>query len=148
MKRILFICHGNICRSPMAEMYFKDLVRRAGRESDFYIDSAATDYDEIGNSMHRGTRQVLESHSIPFTDHRARIVTKDDYENFDLLVIMDGENERHLKRVVGPDTENKVKYLMSFAGQNRDVADPWYTGNFDETWRDISEGCQALLESL
>lgn len=148
MKRILFICHGNICRSPMAEMYFKDLVRRAGRESDFYIDSAATDYDEIGNSMHRGTRQVLESHSIPFTDHRARIVTKDDYENFDFLVIMDGENERHLKRIVGPDTENKVKYLMSFAGQNRDVADPWYTGNFDETWSDISEGCQALIESL
>lgn len=132
----------------MAEMVFKELVRRAGRKSDFYIDSAATDYDEIGNSMHRGTRQVLESHNIPFTDHRARIVTKEDYENFDLIVIMDGENERHLKRIAGPDKKNKVKYLMSFAGQNRDVADPWYTGNFDETWRDISEGCAALLESL
>lgn len=148
MMKILFVCHGNICRSPMAEMVFKELVRRAGRESDFYIDSAATDYDEIGNSMHRGTRQVLESHNIPFTDHRARIVTKEDYENFDLIVIMDGENERHLKRIAGLDTKSKVKYLMSFAGQNRDVADPWYTGNFDETWRDISEGCAALLESL
>lgn len=132
----------------MAEMYFRELARRAGRESDFYIDSAATDYDEIGNPMHRGTRQVLEAHNIPFTDHRARIFTKDDYENFDLIVIMDGENERHLKRISGPDTENKIKYLMSFAHQDRDVADPWYTGNFDETWRDISEGCKALLKAV
>ncbi len=129
----------------MAEMYFKNLVKEAGREEDFYIDSAATDYDEIGNSMHRGTRQVLESHNIPYTDHRARLVTKDDYKNFDLIVIMDSENERHLKRIVGADTEDKIKYLMSFAGENRDVADPWYTGNFDETWCDITKGCKALL---
>lgn len=130
----------------MAEMYFKNLVKEAGREEDFYIDSAATDYDEIGNGMHRGTRQVLESHNIPYTDHRARIVAKDDYKNFDLIVIMDSENERHLKRIVGADTENKIKYLMTFVGEDRDVADPWYTGNFDETWRDITKGCQALLK--
>lgn len=132
----------------MAEMVFKDLVRKEGRENCFYIDSAATDYDEIGNGMHKGTRQVLELHNIPYSDHRARIVEKDDYENFDLLVIMDGENERHLKRIIGSDSEGKVKYLMSFAGQKRDVADPWYTGNFDETWNDISKGCSALLKTL
>lgn len=148
MKKILFICHGNICRSPMAEMVFKNLVKKAGREDEFFIDSAATDYDEIGNGMHRGTRLTLESHKIPYTNHRARIVTKNDYKDFDLLVIMDEENERHLKRIVGEDFENKIKYLMSFCGKNRDVADPWYTGDFNATWNDISEGCSALLESL
>ena len=132
----------------MAEMFFKDLVRKSGLENDFYIDSAATDRDEIGNSMHAGTRRVLEAHNIPYTDHRARLATKSDYENFDLLVIMDGENERHLKRIIGEDSKNKVRYLMSFSGKKRDVADPWYTGNFDETWRDISEGCRALLKYL
>ncbi len=148
MKKILFICHGNICRSPMAEMVFKNLVKKAGREDEFFIDSAATDYDEIGNGMHRGTRFTLESHRIPYTNHRARIVTKDDYKNFDLLVIMDEENERHLKRIVGEDFENKIKYLMSFCGKNRDVADPWYTGDFNATWEDINEGCTALLEKF
>lgn len=148
MKKILFICHGNICRSPMAEMVFKNLVKKAGREDEFFIDSAATDYDEIGNGMHRGTRFTLESHQIPYTNHRARIVTKDDYENFDLLVIMDEENERHLKRIVGEDFENKIKYLMSFCGKNRDVADPWYTGDFNTTWNDINEGCTSLLKKI
>lgn len=148
MKKILFICHGNICRSPMAEMFFKDLVKRNGYEKDFYIDSAATDYDEIGNGMHRGTREILEQHNIPFSNHRARIVTKQDYDDFDFLVIMDSENESHLKRIVGPDVKNKIKYLMSFAGKNRDVADPWYTRNFYETWNDINEGCSALLKQL
>lgn len=132
----------------MAEMFFKDLVKKSGLENDFYIDSAATDRDEIGSSMHSGTRRVLESHNVPYTDHRARLATKEDYEKFDFLVIMDGENERHLKRITGGDPENKIRYLMSFAGKMRSVADPWYTGNFDETWRDINEGCRALLEHL
>ena len=146
MHRILFICHGNICRSPMAEMVFKHMVKTAGRENDFYIDSAATDYDEIGNGMHRGTRQILEKNHIPYTDHRARLVTPDDYNDFDLLIIMDSENQRHLERRGGKDTEGKVHYLMEYAGKQRDVADPWYTGNFEETWRDVCEGCRALLE--
>jgi len=148
MQRILFICHGNICRSPMAEMVFKHMVKNAGRENDFYIDSAATDYDEIGNGMHRGTRQILEKNHIPYTDHRARLVTPDDYNDFDLLIIMDSENQRHLERRVGKDTEGKVHYLMEYAGKYRDVADPWYTGNFEETWRDVCEGCRALLERV
>ncbi|MCR4823230.1 MAG: low molecular weight phosphotyrosine protein phosphatase [Treponema sp.] len=148
MHRILFICHGNICRSPMAEMVMKDMVKKAGLEKDFYIDSAATDYDEIGNGMHRGTRSILTQKGIPYTDHRARLVTPDDYNDFDLLIIMDEENQRHLKRRVGEDSEKKVHYLLEYAGLNRDVADPWYTGNFDETWDDISLGTRKLLDFL
>ncbi|MBQ4379175.1 MAG: low molecular weight phosphotyrosine protein phosphatase [Treponema sp.] len=148
MKKILFICHGNICRSPMAEMVMKHLVKEAGRESEFYIDSAATDYDEIGNGMHRGTVKILTEKNIPFTNHRARLVTPDDYNDFDLLVIMDEENERHLKRRVGEDTEGKVHKLLEYCGLYRDVADPWYTGNFTETWNDVISGCTALLKTL
>ena len=148
MHKILFICHGNICRSPMAEMVMKHLVKKAGRESEFYIDSAATDYDEIGNGMHRGTRQILTQNGIPFTDHRARLVTPDDYNDFDLLIIMDEENERHLKRRVGEDSEGKIHYLLEYAHLNRDVADPWYTGNFEETWHDVLLGCRSLLDHL
>ena len=126
----------------------KHFVRQAGKEREFYIDSAATDYDEIGNGMHRGTRQILNQNGIPYTDHRARLVTPDDYNEFDLLIIMDEENERHLKRRVGEDTEGKVHYLLEYAGILRDVADPWYTGNFEETWNDVTTGCKALLSAL
>lgn len=132
----------------MAEMVFKHLVKNAGLENDFFIDSAATDYDEIGNGIHPGTRQVLKKNNIPYTDHRARLVTADDYNDFDLLIIMDSENERHLERRVGKDTEGKVHYLMEYAGKARDVADPWYTGNFEATWNDIYAGCTGLLRSL
>ena len=132
----------------MAEMVMKHYVRKAGLEKEFYIDSAATDYDEIGNGMHRGTRQILNQYGIPYTDHRARLVTPDDYNEFDLLIIRDEENERHLRRRVGEDTDGKVHYLLEYTGENRDVADPWYTGNFDETWDDVTRGCTALLASL
>ncbi len=132
----------------MAEMVFKHMVKTAGRENEFYIDSAATDYDEIGNGMHRGTIGILQKNHIPYTDHRARIVTPDDYNDFDLLIIMDSENERHLERRVGSDTEGKVHKLMSYCGLSRDVADPWYTGNFEETWRDVTKGCEGLLKRL
>lgn len=132
----------------MAEMVMKHYVRKAGLEAEFFIDSAATDYDEIGNGMHRGTRQILNQNGIPYTDHRARLVTPDDYNEFDLLIIMDRENERHLKRRVGEDTEGKVHYLLEYAEIDRDVADPWYTGNFEETWSDVTLGCRCLLDSL
>lgn len=148
MTKILFICHGNICRSPMAEMVMKYMVKKAGKEKDFFIESAATDYDEIGNGMHRGTRQTLNKYGIPYTDHRARLVTPDDYNDYDLLIIMDEENQRHLERRVGADTDNKVHYLLEYAGLNRDVADPWYTGNFEDTWHDINLGCKSLLDFL
>ena len=124
----------------------KHLVKKAGRENEFFIDSAATDFDEIGNGMHRGTREVLSKNNIPFTNHRARIVTPNDYRNFDLLIIMDDENERHLKRRVGEDSDGKIHYLLEYAGLKRDVADPWYTGNFEETWDDILLGCSSLLK--
>ncbi len=132
----------------MAEMVMKHLVKEAGLEKDFYIDSAATDYDEIGNGMHRGTKNMLNLHNVPYTDHRARLVTREDYDNFDLIVIMDAENERHLERRVGADSDGKVHYLMEYCGVYRDVADPWYTGDFSATWNDVIEGCSALLKAV
>ena len=110
--------------------------------------SAATDYDEIGNSMHRGTRNMLIRNNIPFTDHRARIVTVSDYDNFDLIICMDNENLRHLARIIGSDREKKVRKLLEYCGLSRDVADPWYTGNFEETFSDIEIGCKSLLKKL
>jgi len=148
MKKILMICHGNICRSTMAEFVMKDLVAKAGREHEFHIESAATSREEIGNDTHPGTKRKLTQMGVPFTRRRARQVTKADYDEFDYLVIMDHNNYRNLFRIIGDDPENKVYKLLEFAGKNGDIADPWYTGNFDETWDDVLEGCQAMLEEL
>ena len=142
------ICHGNICRSTMAEFVMKDMVRKAGLEDEYYIESAATSREEIGNDTHPGTKRKLTEVGIPFTKRRARQVTKSDYDEYDYLVIMDQNNFRNLNRIIGSDPENKVFKLLDFAGKNRDIADPWYTGNFDETYDDVVEGCQALLEYL
>lgn len=148
MKKILFVCHGNICRSPMAEMVMKDLVRKAGLEKDFYIDSAATSTEEIGNGMHRGTVTKLRQMGIPFTDHRARQITAADYNEYDLLVGMDSENLYYMNRRWNNDPDNKVHLLLDFSHKNRDVADPWYTGDFDATYNDVLDGCTALLAML
>ena len=145
---VLFICHGNICRSTMAEFVMKDMVRKAGLEDEYYIESAATSREEIGNDTHPGTKRKLTEVGIPYTKRRARQVTKNDYDEYDYLVIMDQNNFRNLNRIIGSDPENKVFKLLDFAGKNRDIADPWYTGNFDETYEDVVEGCQALLEYL
>ncbi len=142
------ICHGNICRSTMAEFVMKDMVRKAGLEDEYYIESAATSREEIGNDTHPGTKRKLTEAGVPFTKRRARQVTKNDYDEFDYLVIMDQNNMRNLNRIIDGDLCNKVFKLLDFAGKNRDIADPWYTGNFDETYEDVVEGCQALLDHL
>jgi len=148
MFKVLFVCHGNICRSPMAEFVFKDIVRKAGKEAEFYIDSAATSTEEIGNGMHRGTLQKLNQLGIPYTNHRARQITNEDYDKYDFLVGMDEENLYYMNKRWKNDPEGKVKNLLSFAGKDRDIADPWYTGNFDLTYLDIKEGCEALFAQL
>ncbi len=148
MIKVLFICHGNICRSPMAEYVMKDMVRKAGCEAEFEIASAATSREEIGNDIHRGTKAKLREQGIAFEKRQARQVTKKDYEEFDYLILMDRENKRGLSRIISADPYNKVHMLLGFAGRDRDIADPWYTGNFDETYDDVVAGCQAFLQSL
>lgn len=148
MTSILFICHGNICRSTMAQFVMEHLVRKAGRGEDFLIDSAATSREEIGSDVHPGTRRELQAQGIPCGHHRARQVTPADYERFDHLVIMDEENLRGLMCILGADPEHKVSKLLFWAGLAADVADPWYTGDFDATYRDVLKGCSALLKAL
>ena len=148
MIKILFVCHGNICRSTMAEYVMKDLVRKAGLEGEFYIDSAATSTEEIGNGVHHGTRRKLARMGVPCGDHRARQMTRGDYEKFDLLIGMDNANIRNMTRIAGGDDEGKIRRMLDYTNRPGEVADPWYTGNFDETWDDIIEGCTNLLKQL
>ena len=145
--KILFVCHGNICRSPMAEFVMKDLLRKAGRE-DVEVESAALHTDELGNDVHRGTRRELERHGIPFSSRRAWLLDAARASKYDLIVGMDAYNMADLRRLVYPADLPKVRRLLDFAGISRDVADPWYTGNFDETYADVVAGCTALLQSL
>lgn len=148
MIRILFICHGNICRSTMAEYVMKDLVARAGLSSSFYIDSAATSREEIGNPVHHGTRHKLKEVGIPCGDHRARQMSASEYDEFDYIIGMDSWNIRNINRIIGNnDPDAKVSKLLDFTDRRgADIADPWYTGNFDVTYTDVKEGCEALLE--
>ena len=148
MIKILFVCHGNICRSPMAEFVMKDMVEQAGLSDQFYIYSAATSTEEIGNGIHRGTLSVLNREGIPCTGHRAVQLTRRDYEEYDYLIGMDDWNIRNMQRITGGDPKGKLHKLLAFADAERDIADPWYTGNFDETYDDIKEGCEALLNKL
>lgn len=148
MVKVLFICHGNICRSTMAQSVFADMVRKLNREDEFVIDSAATSREEIGNTPHYGTVNKLRQVGIPLIPHRARQMTKADYDNYDYLIGMDSANIYNMKRIAGGDPEGKIYALLSFAGSTRDIADPWYTGNFDETYNDIIEGLNAFLAHL
>lgn len=148
MIRILFICHGNICRSPMAEYVMKDLVAKAGLEKEFVIASAATSTEELGNPVYPPARRKLAEHGIGCAGHAARQMTRRDYETYDLLVAMDHNNLRNMQRFVGNDPQHKVSLLMDHTHRPGDVADPWYTGDFEATWQDVLEGCTALLEQL
>ena len=143
---ILFVCHGNICRSPMAEFVMKELVRRAGREDGFYIESAATSTEEIGNAVYPPARRKLAEHGISAAGKTARQLTQDDYGRFDLLVGMDSWNIRNMNAICGGDPEGKIHRLLDFTSRPGDVDDPWYTGDFEATWRDVLEGCQAILK--
>ena len=146
MLKILFICHGNICRSPMAEFVMKDLVKTAGWEAQFQIESAATSTEEIGNPVYPPARRELEAHGISCSSKRARQLRRDDYSHFDLLIGMDRANLRNMQRICGGDPEGKLHLLLDFTGQPGEVADPWYTGDFKATWRDVQVGCRGLLE--
>lgn len=146
MTKILFVCHGNICRSPMAEFMFRDMVKKAHIADEVYIRSAATSTEELGNGLYPNAARCLDAHGIPHTAHCARQIAKSDYSEFDLIIGMDEENMYNLRRFFSPDPEGKVKALMSFAGINRSVSDPWYTRDFETAYSDIKEGCEALLE--
>lgn len=153
MIKVLFICHGNICRSPMAEFILKDMVQKRGIADHFYIASAATSTEEIwngiGNPVYPPAREELAKHGIGCAGKRAVQVTKADYENYDYLICMDSNNLRNLSRIIGPDKDGKVSLLLDYAGRKgQSIADPWYTGNFALTYVDVVEGCEGLLNYL
>ena len=146
--RILFVCHGNICRSPMAEFVMKKLVADAGREDEFEIASAATSTEEIGNPVYPPARRKLAEHGISCAGKTARQLRRGDYEHYDLLIGMDRYNLANMQRMCGGDPDGKIHLLLDYTDHPRDVADPWYTDDFDATWRDCVEGCSALLREL
>ena len=152
MIRILFVCHGNICRSPMAEFYMKDILRKRGLEDCFRIASAATTDEEIvngiGNPVYPPARRELLSHGISPDGKRSVVLRREDYAKYDRIIGMDGENLVDMKRILGGDPEGKISLLLDHTGSPRDVADPWFTGDFRATWRDIEKGCTALLEEI
>lgn len=148
MIKVLFVCHGNICRSPMAEFILKDMVKKKGLSDNFYIASAATSSEEIGNPVHYGTRNKLSTYGISTAGKTATRMKKQDYKAYDYLIGMDDWNIRNMQRITGGDPEHKIYKLLEFAGSMRDIADPWYTGNFDVTYDDIVEGCTAFLEMI
>lgn len=148
MIRVLFVCHGNICRSTMAQSVLTHMVKQRHIDHLFYIDSAATSREEIGNGPHYGTVTKLRQENIPLIPHRAVQMTKADYEEYDFLIGMDSANIRNMNRIAGFDRDGKIYKLLTFAGSDKDVADPWYTGDFDATYRDVTQGCEAFLDYL
>ena len=148
MIRVMFVCLGNICRSPMAEFVLKDLVRKRGVENNFLIKSSATSYEEIGNDVHYGTKRKLMEENIPVESREAVRLSKNDYKKYDYIIGMEESNVRNILRIVGEDKNSKVCKLLDYSSNPRDIADPWYTGNFDKTYEDILEGCVAFLDSV
>lgn len=148
MIKILFVCHGNICRSPMAEFVMKRLVRERGVERDFLIKSAATSREELGNPVYPPARRMLARHGISCSGKTAVQMTKSDYEIYDYIIAMDSMNVRNIMRIIGKDNQEKVSMLLDFTNHPRSVADPWYTGDFDATYNDVTKGCKALLNTI
>lgn len=146
MKKIMFVCHGNICRSPMAEFIFKDIVKARGKEKEYLIKSSATSTEEIGNPIYPPARRKLIEKGISFSERYATQLKRSEYNEFDLFIVMDDMNVRNIMRIFGEDKESKVKKLMDFTSRGGSVADPWYTGDFESTYVDIVEGCQKLYE--
>ena len=148
MIKILFVCHGNICRSPMAEFVMKDLVNKKGMADQFEIASAATSTEEIGNPVYPPAKRKLKEHGISCEGKTARQMTKEDYAYYDYIIAMDRLNLRNMPRFVGNDPDNKISLLMDFTNHPGDVADPWYTGDFDATLNDVCEGCVGIIKKL
>ena len=148
MIKILFVCHGNICRSPMAEFVMKDMVKKAGLEAEFEIASASTSTEEIGNPVYPPVRKILSAHGISCLGKTARQMTKTDFEYYDLIIGMDNANFRNISRIAGGGPCGKIHLLMDFTDRPGEVADPWYNDRFDITWRDVNEGCEGLLKYL
>lgn len=148
MIKILFVCHGNICRSPMAEFVMKDLITKAGLDAEYTIASAATSREEIGNDIHPGTKGKLREMGVPFAHRQAVQLTAADGREYDYLIGMDRYNLRNMRAILREEDWHKISLLLDFCGESRDVADPWYTGDFDATWQDVDQGCRALLEKL
>lgn len=147
MIKIMFVCHGNICRSPMAEFVMRDIVKKADLSDKIHIASSATSREEIGNPVHHGTRKKLAEYGLSVDGKTARQITKEDYNNYDYIIVMDSYNLHNLQRIIGSDTKNKVYMLLDFA-DGGDIADPWYTGNFDRTYDDILKGCKGLFAKI
>ena len=148
MIKILFICHGSICRSPMAKYIMTDLVKKAGRQNEFVIDSAATSREELGNPVYPPARSILKQHGIDCSGYAARQMRLEDYEKYDLIIGMDSENMYYMRRMWKEDPEGKLKLLMDYSDRPREVSDPWYTRDFETAYADILEGCQGLLSAL
>ncbi len=150
MIKVLFVCLGNICRSPMAQIVFKNMIKELGIDNRFEVDSAGTEgYNEACNAgIHRGTREILTKKRIPFSEHYSRKIRKSDYEYYDYIIAMDSENITDIKRIVGPDEQNKIKRLLDYTKNPRNIRDPWYTGNFEETYDDVVKGCEAFLQTI
>ena len=149
MLRILFICHGNICRSTCAHYVFQDMVDKAGLNKEFYIDSAATSREELGNPVYPPMRRTLESHGVPILDHRARQLTRQDYDKYDMLIGTDDENIYYMNRICGGDPEGKFSLLMDYSDRpGTEISDPWYTRDFERTYRDVIRGCEGLFSRL
>ena len=146
MIKILFVCHGNICRSPMAEFIMKNLVKDF--KEDFYIESRATSSEEIGNPVYPPAKRKLKEHGILCDGKTARKMTKEDYKNFDYIILMDKNNLRNIKYIIGEDTDNKISLLLNWAGEDKEVSDPWYTGDFDTCYNDILRGCKGVLKKI